>query len=327
MRKVLLLAIAVLLTTVGVAGAKSTDQGRRLTGPFCINKKTGVVRSVAVLRTGKCRRGEVRRYGVAVLPGKGSKGEAGPIGPAGPAGPAGATGSTGATGAQGAAGATGAAGAQGPAGPAGQDGADGLPGLPGINNVTSFTGEDCSGWLFDLNTVEQGNIFVPVCNGNDGADGADGAAGPAGADGASGPAGPKGDTGATGPAGPAGADGADGAAGATGATGPAGPKGDTGATGAAGAAGPAGPAGAAGLDGSSIVTVEQDGTSGQKTTIVSCPAGHFAISGGFSAQGSVTESYRSNSAGNPSGANAWTVTQSSGNTDSLKVYVYCVSSS
>src|SRR5215468_10859282 len=113
MRKLLLLVIAALLTVAGVAGAQSSDQGRRLTGPFCINKKTGVVRSVALLRTGKCRPGEVRRYGVAVLPGKGPKGEAGPIGPAGPAGPAGATGATGAQGAAGAAGATGATGAAG----------------------------------------------------------------------------------------------------------------------------------------------------------------------------------------------------------------------
>jgi hypothetical protein len=72
------------------------------------------------------------------------------------------------------------------------------------------------------------------------------------------------------------------------------------------------------------VTVEQDGISGQKTTTVPCPAGDFAISGGFSAQGSVTESYRSDASGHPTGNTAWTVTQSSGNTDSLKVYVYCV---
>ena len=43
----------------------------------------------------------------------------------------------------------------------------------------------------------------------------------------------------------------------------------------------------------------------------------FALSGGFSAQGSVTESFR-----NPDG-HGWTVTQSSGNTDSLHVFVYC----
>ena len=73
--------------------------------------------------------------------------------------------------------------------------------------------------------------------------------------------------------------------------------------------------------------MEADGVSGQKTTTVNCPAGDFALSGGFSAQGSVTESYRSNSSGNPTGATSWTVTQSSGNTDSLKVYVYCVAGS
>jgi hypothetical protein len=87
------------------------------------------------------------------------------------------------------------------------------------------------------------------------------------------------------------------------------------------------PAGAAGLNGSLIVTVEQDGTSGQKTTTVSCPAGDFAIAGGFSAQGAVTESYRSGSTGLSAGTTAWTVTQSSGNTDSLKVYVYCIAAS
>src|SRR5258708_37060138 len=98
MRKLLLLALAALLTSVGVAGAQSTDQGRRLTGPFCINLKTGVVRSVAVTHTGKCRKGEVRRFGVALNLTKGPKGDGGAIGPtgaAGPAGPAGPAGSAG----------------------------------------------------------------------------------------------------------------------------------------------------------------------------------------------------------------------------------------
>ena len=76
-----------------------------------------------------------------------------------------------------------------------------------------------------------------------------------------------------------------------------------------------------------IIAVEADGVSGQKTTTVNCPAGDFALSGGFSAQGSVTESYRSNASADPTGNTAWTVTQSSGNTDSLKVYVYCVAGS
>ncbi len=110
-------------------------------------------------------------------------------------------------------------------------------------------------------------------------------------------------------------------------------KGDPGAAGAAGhdgAPGPTGPRGAtgvAGINGSTIIAVEADGVSGQKTTTVNCPAGDFALSGGFAAQGSVTESYRSNSSGNPTGATSWTVTQSSGNTDSLKVFVYCVAGS
>jgi hypothetical protein len=43
----------------------------------------------------------------------------------------------------------------------------------------------------------------------------------------------------------------------------------------------------------------------------------FALSGGFTAQGAVTESFR-----NPDG-HGWTVTQSSGNTDSLHVFAYC----
>jgi hypothetical protein len=63
--------------------------------------------------------------------------------------------------------------------------------------------------------------------------------------------------------------------------------------------------------------VLQSDSSGQKTKVAYCPAGKFAISGGFSAQGSVTESYRN------ADGQGWTVTQSSGNTDSLKVYVYC----
>jgi hypothetical protein len=92
--------------------------------------------------------------------------------------------------------------------------------------------------------------------------------------------------------------------------------------------GPPGPPGKDGLNGSSIVTVEAEGLPGQKTTSVDCPPTSnpnddpddlmFAISGGFSAQGAVTESFRS------ADKHGWTVTQSSGNVDSLKVYAYCV---
>ena len=40
MRKLIVLVLAALLTSVGVAGATSKDQGRRLAGPFCIGKTT-----------------------------------------------------------------------------------------------------------------------------------------------------------------------------------------------------------------------------------------------------------------------------------------------
>ena len=79
--------------------------------------------------------------------------------------------------------------------------------------------------------------------------------------------------------------------------------------------------------GSTIIAVDASDASGQKTKMALCPLTPnpnddpanrlFALSGGFSAQGSVTESFR-----NPDG-HGWTVTQSSGNTDSLHVFVYC----
>jgi hypothetical protein len=81
------------------------------------------------------------------------------------------------------------------------------------------------------------------------------------------------------------------------------------------------------VNGSSIVTVNVSDASGQKTKVALCPLTPdthdaptnrlFALSGGFSAQGSVTESFR-----NPDG-HGWTVTQSSGNTNSLHVFAYC----
>src|SRR3954451_7729914 len=125
MRKLIVLVLAALLTTVGVAGATSKDQGRRLAGPFCIGKtsvsplklknifgqtvtvpRAGIVRSIGIGM--KCNANENRRFGVPVKGGAGPAGEAGPIGPQGAAGPAGAKGDTGS------AGATGQAGAQGP---------------------------------------------------------------------------------------------------------------------------------------------------------------------------------------------------------------------
>lgn len=105
-----------------------------------------------------------------------------------------------------------------------------------------------------------------------------------------------------------------------------GPKGSVGPDGPQGPAGPQGPVGPAGISGTQIITVTSQGSAGQKTTTAACPAGFFALSGGFSAQGSVTQSYRSDASGDPTGDTGWTASQSSGNTGSLTVYVYCAAS-
>lgn len=195
MRKLIVLVLAALLTTVGVAGATSKDQGRRLAGPFCIGKtsvsplkvknifgqtvtvpRAGIVRSIG---TGmKCNANENRRFGVPVKGGAGPKGDSGPIGPQGAAGPAGANGATGTAGQTGAKGDTGATGAQGAKGDTGATGAQGPKGDKGDTGAT-------------------------------------------GAQGAAGSQGPKGDAGATGLQGPAGATGAQGLAGPQGPAGPA----------------------------------------------------------------------------------------------------------
>jgi hypothetical protein len=125
----------------------------------------------------------------------------------------------------------------------------------------------------------------------------------------------RGIRGLTGPRGATGAAGHQGPAGQQGLRGPAGPQ---------GLQGPRGPVGPAGISGTEIVTVTSQGSAGQKTTTAACPDGDFALSGGFSAQGSVTESYRSDASGDPAGDTAWTASQSSGNSGSLTVYVYCV---
>jgi hypothetical protein len=72
------------------------------------------------------------------------------------------------------------------------------------------------------------------------------------------------------------------------------------------------------------VTVAGGTASGEKQFTVSCPAGKFALSGGFDIQGSVTASYRSNAAGDPTGGTSWTIIQSSGAALSGQVYVYCI---
>jgi hypothetical protein len=174
---------------------------------------------------------------------------------------------------------------RGIAGTVGPAGAPGLQGERGFMGLQGFTG-------------------LPGANGEDGADSqVPGPPGPPGADSqVPGPPGPPGaDSQVPGPPGPPGAD--------------------------SQVPGPPGPPGENGLNGSSIVAVSAEGQPGQKTTSVACPFTlnpndnpadrMFAISGGFSAQGAVTESFRSLN------GHGWTVTQSSGNVDSLTVYAYC----
>lgn len=153
------------LIVVATATGASSDQGRRLAGPFCVGKanlspffvkkvgwvsRAGVVRSVAV--TEQCQSWELRKFG---QPDNDAATEGGVPGPAGPQGDTGAAGkdgksititstekteggttvtfsdgtsifvADGAPGPKGDKGDTGATGATGPAGPAGKDGTNG----------------------------------------------------------------------------------------------------------------------------------------------------------------------------------------------------------
>jgi hypothetical protein len=218
------------------------------------------------------------------------------------------------SGAKGTKGSVGARGVPGPVGPNGAAGAQGVQGIQGIQGIQGERG------FMGLQGI-QGVIGLDGPPGADGQNGADGAEGPQGPQGLAGANGQNGADGAEGPQGPQGLagangqNGADGADGQDGAEGPRGPQGPQ---------GPIGPQGPAGLDGNSIITVAGGTASGEKQFTVSCPANHVALSGGFDIQGSVTASFRSNAAGDPSGANSWTIVQSSGAQLSGTVYVYCV---
>ncbi len=115
-----LVAAIAAVVIVGSVTAATNDQGRRLSGPFCVSLSSGVVRAVAVTQV--CRKGEVRKVGVAIpcrtLTPKGDY-CAGTPGARGPAGPAGASGPPGAAGPAGPAGAS-VVGPPGPAGPGGK---------------------------------------------------------------------------------------------------------------------------------------------------------------------------------------------------------------
>jgi Collagen triple helix repeat (20 copies) len=163
--------IAALGIVAGIASAApghNTIGQRRLTGPFCINEHTGVVRSVAATRA--CRAGEVRKYGVPVSGGIGINGTNGQLGPQGPAGPAGAKGETGAQGVAGGPGARGDTGAQGEAGPAGPTGAKGDNGPTGATGDTGAQGPaGPAGPQGAAGTSGLGNGTITLCvsNGND----------------------------------------------------------------------------------------------------------------------------------------------------------------
>jgi hypothetical protein len=162
--------VVALLVVAGVASANQVSHHtqRALAGPFCISKKTGVIRQVATKKA--CGKGETREVGFAV------KGPQGPAGATGAQGPVGATGATGIPGLQGA---PGLQGLPGPQGVAGQQGPVGLQGSQGADGAEG----------------PQGLAGVP------GADGQTGTAGSQGLQGDTGPQGPQGDTGPQGPQG------------------------------------------------------------------------------------------------------------------------------
>ena len=62
----LLAGVISLLLIAGIASASQASHRvqRSLAGPFCISKKSGVVRQVAP--NAKCRKGEIRKVGFAV---------------------------------------------------------------------------------------------------------------------------------------------------------------------------------------------------------------------------------------------------------------------
>src|SRR6478672_5222117 len=103
---------AMVVAGVALAGSSGTqDLGRRLSGPFCINKETGVILSVA--KKQPCKAGYVRKYGARVSGPQGPAGQTGPQGLAGLKGDTGAAGPKGDAGAKGDKGDTGATGAPG----------------------------------------------------------------------------------------------------------------------------------------------------------------------------------------------------------------------
>jgi len=165
---VLLVLVAVALPTFALAG--SSDQGRRLTGPFCINNTqhgpwAGVVRSVA--KTRACRKGEIRKVGLGLNFPKGA-GAPGVQGIQGAQGTKGDTGAQGERGPKGDRGPKGNTGAQGVSGPKGDKGD---PGAPGDKGDKGDKGDPGSLDGTDTLTVcvtggGNGGVTAGACNGN-----------------------------------------------------------------------------------------------------------------------------------------------------------------
>jgi hypothetical protein len=290
MKKLIALAGVLSLALVGVAqGAQSSASKTKEVERLCVwVEKTGTPDTRFDLKSVKAYTAVQK---ICIV---GKKGKNGKNGKNGKVGAKGATGATGAQGAQGLMGIPGAQGLRGLAGLDGANGEDGLDGEPGAKGETGAKGSQ----------------------GNPGADGRDGENGQNGTNGQNGVS----VTSAVEPAGencPAGGSVFTAANGVTyacnGAKGDKGDKGDPGQN------------GQDGKDGSitGIITVEGSFKPGEKTIIVNCDPGFKAVSGGYNIQGSVTASYRSDSAGDDSGDTSWTVTQTSGNTGSGKAYVYC----
>jgi hypothetical protein len=112
------LVAGIVAILAGVAIGSTSDQGRRLSGPFCVDLSDGTVHAVPA--ASECKKGQTRKVGVAIpcstLTDAGYKVLSLPASPCVPAVVKGPKGDTGATGAQGASGGSGSQGAPGAAG-------------------------------------------------------------------------------------------------------------------------------------------------------------------------------------------------------------------
>ena len=183
MKRIIMLALAAFIVTATVAGASSSDKGRRLAGPFCVSLNTGVVRSVAVGQD--CKAGEVRKVGLAVT---GPRGPVGPKGADGKNGVDGKNGGNGSNGSNGAKGDTGAPGAPGATGATGAKGATGATGANGTNGTNGAKGDPGVAGA-------KGDPGSPGAKGDTGSQGIQGIPGSPGTPGTPGAKGDKGDKG------------------------------------------------------------------------------------------------------------------------------------